>query len=172
MEAGYTRYIYRHLELGRLLFDFLFAFEHTDPLLKGTYSKRNVFAPTWSKVFPFRVFPFSESRQNILTDLAAFDRVSIPLPAKLKDTLNIFSPTHSQVRLESNVHKWSLFETNYWMTLHVKYRKHACISKCTINGSKVLIKTNWDIRATYICHVNCIKHHRFIGIEESKFSNK
>ena len=44
--------------------DFLFAFfAHQVPSKKGVYPKRKDFAPFGSKVFPFRVDPFSEEGQ-------------------------------------------------------------------------------------------------------------
>ena len=44
----------------------LFAFLHTNSLLKRVYSKRKEFALSGSKFFPFRVDLFSEERKNKL----------------------------------------------------------------------------------------------------------
>ena len=50
-------------------------------LLKGFHSKRKEFAPLESKFFPFRVEPFSEGRQNALTELPSLKMYQIPLIA-------------------------------------------------------------------------------------------
>ena len=44
--------------------DFLFAFLYNKSLVRRGFSKRKEFAPEQSKFFPFRVDPFSESRQR------------------------------------------------------------------------------------------------------------
>ena len=44
--------------------DFLFAFQYTDPLLKGVYSERKAFAPKGSKFFAVRVDPFLEEDKS------------------------------------------------------------------------------------------------------------
>ena len=48
-------------------FDSVFTSPHNNPFIKGVYSKRKEFAPRGSKFFPFRVDPFLEGRQTILT---------------------------------------------------------------------------------------------------------
>ena len=52
------------------VWDSLFAFlRQIKPLLKRVFSKRKEFASMGSKFFPFRVDPFSEAAQSILTEL-------------------------------------------------------------------------------------------------------
>ena len=53
---------------GNKFWDFLFVFLHIRHL-KGAYTKRKEFTPCGSKFFPFRVGPFSEGRQMVLTEL-------------------------------------------------------------------------------------------------------
>ena len=56
-----------------------FPFLHTHPFWKSVYSKWKEFAPTGSKLFPFRVDPFSKGRQNNFDTVTSLESVSIPL---------------------------------------------------------------------------------------------
>ena len=75
--TGYIWFSFRHVYKGDRYCDFLFAFQHTKPLLtKGVYSKRKEFAPLWNKFFPFRVHCtlFIRVANNYIPE-----RVSIPI---------------------------------------------------------------------------------------------
>ena len=63
----------------------------SNPFLKGFYSKRKEFAPTGSKFFPFTVDPFSEGRQNNMTELPPLkdDRCSLSRSVHQQNVIHI-----------------------------------------------------------------------------------
>ena len=74
-KTGYTWQRTHIFYKGHNFCNLLFAFLCTNLLLKRVYSKWKEFAPKWSKFFPYRVYLFSEGRQDNSNKVPFIERV-------------------------------------------------------------------------------------------------
>ena len=79
----YTLYVFRFFS-WEITVDFSFAFLRTNPFWKEVYPKRKEFSPNESKVFPFRLYPISERKQNHV------DRIACPKVYQFPKTIPMY----------------------------------------------------------------------------------